>query len=233
MRIAEQLMRGNWQRKTRAHTEKGDFGIRSPRDVADLGRSLRGALRRKLDGKLPVLPWLTYPAIRYLDEHLPHDAKVFEFGGGMSTAWYTQRCGEVWTVDRIDGWYQKIKKIAPRAQVELLQGEAYYRRIEDFPKGHFDLAVIDGAYRFEAFFAACDRVKKNGWIVVDDTDKGRTKEYLLRQLDEWLGSCREFEVMRFVGWVPGSFWVKETTVARKLTDQSSHAFRPEPRPGWC
>ena len=70
-------------------------------------------------------------------------------------------------------------------------------------------------------------------IVVDDTDKGREEPRLVRQLDEWLGTCHEFEVKRFVGWVPGSFWVKETTVARKLTTKPAAAFRPEARVGWC
>lgn len=70
------------------------------------GRVLReeGWLRSYREG-VPVrrsgepIPWYTYSAIAFLDERLPGDATVFEFGAGYSTLWYAARCSRVVAVE--------------------------------------------------------------------------------------------------------------------------------------
>jgi len=231
MGAIKKVLGGNWQRRTRAHSEKGDLAIRHPSDLVDASRSLVGASRRLLLKQFPEQPWLTYPAIRFLQKNLPADARIFEFGGGMSTLYFSRRYPEVYTVENNPDWFERIQRTS-RSQAYLLDGEDYYTKIHAFPEAYFDLVVIDGKLRFESFFAACDHVKQGGLMVVDDTDKSRNLERLIRQLDEWLEETHEFDVTRLVGWVPGSFWVKETTIAQKTTNRSSEQFRPSPREGW-
>jgi hypothetical protein len=38
----------------------------------------------------------------------------------------------------------------------------------------------------------------------------------IRALDLWLEGAERYSIKRFTGWIPGSFWVKETTIAKRL-----------------
>jgi hypothetical protein len=58
-------------------------------------------------------PWITFPVISILDKWITKGSKVFEFGGGGSTLFFTNRAGEVITVEHDAEWYrildQKLK----------------------------------------------------------------------------------------------------------------------------
>src|SRR5262245_36157876 len=57
---------------------------------------LRSAVEhRPVDRVGRPMPWITYPAIRLLDERVPSKSRVFEYGGGHSTLWWAERAYEV------------------------------------------------------------------------------------------------------------------------------------------
>lgn len=60
--------------------------------------------RRSVDRKGRALPWLTYPAIAFLEELDLGEMNVLEFGGGGSTAYFSRRSKNVTTVE-LDGLY--------------------------------------------------------------------------------------------------------------------------------
>ena len=217
MNIITKIFRGEIQRKTRAHSEKGILGFGEAVDLLDSARSFLGHLSRLVTRRNPRLPWLTYGSIRYLKCALPPDARVFEFGGGMSTLWFENRFAEVHTVEDNPQWYHKLRNAVHNAKVSFCQDEAYVRSIEQFPKNYFDLIVVDGIPdRMSCFHCAEPYLKRGGLFVIDDTDKFQQTGAPLRELDRWLETCDKYRIRRFTGWVPGSFWVKETTIARKL-----------------
>jgi len=49
-------------RKSRFHTQKGQFTLTSFRQAADLAAAMATGLARKAAGVRPVLPWITFPA---------------------------------------------------------------------------------------------------------------------------------------------------------------------------
>lgn len=216
MKLIQRIVAGSPYRKTRAHTEKGELGFQSMSDSRDCAASLLTCGARILSGRLPVLPWLTYPSIRFIEAHLPPGAKGFEFGGGMSTLWYEERCSQIHTVEDNSEWYGVLRQRATRANLIYVKGDEYLRYIHKFDDHFFDLIVIDGnADRWLCFQHAQPHLKPGGLMVVDDTDKGQVEQGPITRLDQVLASTDQYEVRRFPGWVPGCLWVKETTVARK------------------
>jgi len=215
--IITKTLRGDIQRRTRAHSEKGILGFAEAVDLPDSARSFLGHLSRLVTGRSPRLPWLTWGAIRYLKSALPSDTRVFEFGGGMSTLWFEDRFAEVHTVEDNPDWYHKLKNAVHHAKVSHCRDEAFITSIEQFPKNYFDLIVVDGSPdRNACFHHAEPHLKRGGMFVIDDTDKEQVIGGSLRELDRWLETSDKYRISRFTGWVPASFWVKETTIARKL-----------------
>ncbi|HWY33942.1 MAG TPA: hypothetical protein VNX68_04805 [Nitrosopumilaceae archaeon] len=51
------------------------------------------------------LPWISFPVIDFLERILKPDSKVFEYGGGGSTLFFTERSGEVITIEHNKEWF--------------------------------------------------------------------------------------------------------------------------------
>jgi hypothetical protein len=82
---------------------------------------------------------------------------------------------------------------------------------------YFDLIVVDGNFDRELCFHRAEKhLKTGGSFVIDDTDKGQVAGGPIRELDRWLDTCDKYRITRITGWVPASFWVKETTIAQRL-----------------
>jgi hypothetical protein len=218
MGLVRKIIAGSECRKTRAHSEKGDIGFRGASDLFDFLASLRTTCRRLISGTLPVLPWLTYPAIRFIARNLRPDARVFEFGGGMSTLWYEKHAAEVHTVEDNAEWFKILKSRTTRARLINAANEEYARVIDQFEDSFFDMIVVDGKDRLRCFQRGERHLKPGGIMVVDDTDKDQGRKTPLADLDRVLSTTNSYQVHRFIGWVPGGFWVKETTIAIKRAD---------------
>lgn len=70
-------------------------------------------------------PWLTFPAIDFLDEHIRPGDKVFEYGGGGSTLFFCKKGAEVVTVEDNEEWFSILTR--------TVQGKKYSGTWE----GHF------------------------------------------------------------------------------------------------
>lgn len=56
------------------------------------------------------LPWLSFPAITYLESHVNSTDKVFEYGGGGSTLFWIDRVAEVVTVEHDKEWFDLLRE---------------------------------------------------------------------------------------------------------------------------
>jgi hypothetical protein len=209
---------------SRLKSERGASGLSSLSSIIDAMRSLATALIRVGCGRLLHLPWLTYPAIRFLSSTVTAEFKVFEFGGGMSTGWLNERCAEVHTAESNREWLEILRRQTRRANLYHLAGCAYPEKIAEFGAQYFDLVVIDGEQRLQCFIAAESRIRTGGYLVIDDSDMGQLRLPSQiskdgREIDRILnaqGAKGKYRVTRFTGWIPGSFYVKETTVCQRL-----------------
>lgn len=62
-------------------------------------------------------PLYTAPAIEFLETIIRPEWKVFEYGGGGSTNYFSNRCQEVHVVEHNDGWVNSIRNESPLATV--------------------------------------------------------------------------------------------------------------------
>lgn len=67
---------------------------------------------QSLDGKKNALnenvPWVTFAAIKFLDQKLTKDMRVFEYGSGGSSIFFAERVKEVISIEHDKSWSQKV-----------------------------------------------------------------------------------------------------------------------------
>lgn len=154
-------------------------------------------------------PWITYSAIEFLREKLSIEMDIFEYGSGNSTIYYSKRVNSVTAIEHDKDWYKKIK-VNLQSNVNLVykrleyNGE-YCRAIEEFDK-KFDIVIVDGRDRVNCVKNSVARIKENGVIILDDSER---KEYLDGQL---FLMNNGFNMIEFWGIAPGIFYNKCTTV---------------------
>lgn len=99
-------------------------------------------------------PWMPYGALAFLEEHLPPQAAVFEYGGGGSTLWLARRAAAVTTVEHEEAWHALLAEaLAARGvmNVTLLRRPP---RLEGPIDGDFAVEGVDyGSARAAGSFA--------------------------------------------------------------------------------
>ena len=159
------------------------------------------SLRYKSNSLRYELPWLTYGSIDWIERHLSKEMKVFEWGSGGSTVFLAKRVKKVVSVEHDPNWHKEVtdylqsKGLSKNAQliyknpskIKLSQGKyssgqakhknysfkEYCMAISKYPKEYFDLILIDGRARVDCMRLAVKKVKKRGWIVLDNADEDR------------------------------------------------------------
>lgn len=116
------------------------------------------------------LPWYTYPAIRFLEDRIPKDAKVFEFGMGNSTCWWGSRVAHVTTVEHDRGWFERVAKTMPdNVDVVLadMNADEYVKAAANSGQ-QFDVLVIDGRRRVRCCENSLGNLSDRGIVIWDD-----------------------------------------------------------------
>lgn len=128
---------------------------------------------KPINGLSLPIPWYSYPAIEFIEDKLKSDFHVFEYGSGQSTLWYAARLEKVITVEHNRDFFQTmINNIPDNVNLLLQEGrDEYVSAILDYDDFYFDVIVIDGIERVECA-RKCDRkLKENGFIVLDNSDR--------------------------------------------------------------
>jgi hypothetical protein len=153
-------------------------------------------------------PWIAFDAIFVLEKWLKPEMAIFEYGGGMSTLWFSKRVKRVVRVEYDKNWYKALKIIllpnvellfTPSEMVEsrnpvysskLIPNrsfEKYVKTIDAYADGFFDLVVIDGQARAGCSIHAKQKVANGGLILFDNYDRERYKDALDNMVSEgWL-----------------------------------------------
>ncbi len=223
----------------------------APRRLREINYSLHllGTLReegwhRSVASRAPVtrngdpLPWFTYPAILWMDAHVENDDSVFEFGAGYSTLWFAKRVKSVVSVEHDPHWIEKLSsyissnvelivKHALRDEAGSLEGATssdYARVISAYPDESFDIIVIDGMERVSCAATSAGKVKEDGIIVFDNSDRPWHRPALDHLRD--LGFGR----IDFHGFIPGYGYQACTSIFARGTNRWTLSARP-PRYG--
>jgi len=147
------------------------------------------------------LAWWCYPVMRRLEAFIADrpGARVFEYGAGASTVWLARRAGQVDSVEHDVEWGERVRELLTEANVadtvrlhavpptpatpdtlvrsarighaDLDFGD--YVAAIDRVAGPFDLIVVDGRARTDAFRHAIHHVADGGVILFDDIKRKR------------------------------------------------------------
>lgn len=126
-----------------------------------------------------VNPWWGKTVIDLVVKKLNKDMRVFEWGMGNSTLFWSQYVGDVVSIESDLEWYKKMQGIIPRnvrAQYcELEYGGEYCQKIID-EQGEFDIILIDGRDRVRCAINSSRKLKENGIIIWDNTDRDEYRD---------------------------------------------------------
>lgn len=132
------------------------------------------------------LPWFSWGAIRYLDKFIKPGMKVFEWGSGGSTIFFSNRQCSIYSVEDNAEWINRInEKLSNSAHNAILQYEPYdFDNAIDFTDSsylnpginmnEFNIIIVDGTERDNTIRPKCFEkaqrsVNNNSIIIVDDS----------------------------------------------------------------
>jgi len=120
-----------------------------------------------VDAQGGPLPWLTYPAMDFLEPRIDPAWSVLEWGCGTSTIWWSQRVAKVTSIENDPVWYDRVRAFLPPHCAIAWESTAE-RYVGAARGGSYDVIVIDGAWRNECAAAVADLPAR--LIVFDNTD---------------------------------------------------------------
>ncbi len=207
-------------RISRFHDEKGNFV-----DIAGLPYAIPAfvsALGKRLFKYRPRVPMISYRARREIGTLLGPDTRMIEFGSGNSTPWFAARVGYLFSIEDVPDWYEHVQRALQGLGTmnvchELRTAENYadLSSIEDWS---LDFALVDGSDREGCIRAVLPKLKRGGWLYLDNTDKDMTRpdgdlrraEAALREaVDARGGSIRCFS-----DFSPTNFFVEQGMLAQ-------------------
>lgn len=123
------------------------------------------------------IPWLTYSAIDYLTGIIQPEWKVFEWGTGNSTLWWSKLVSNVVGIEDNAEWFNIVNSQLPsNATIHLEEDKDRYPLAIERKDTKYDCIVIDGRQRNSCAIKAIDHLSDTGIIVFDNSDRPRYKE---------------------------------------------------------
>ena len=173
MDIVTKIIAGGPGRRTRFHTEPNELIPMS--GFAALPTVMAQWLRTRLTGTRPEAPWWPLAVIPVIERHLSKDSNVIEFGSGSSTIWLAKRARCVVSFEDDENWHRKTLHRLKQAglqnsEVLFRVDEGYYRLEGVDPDQQFDLAVVDGSWRWLCLEHVLPRMKPGGIVYLDNAD---------------------------------------------------------------
>ena len=150
-------------------------------------------------------PWITYRATNFLSKNLPNNAKIFEYGSGGSTLYYSKKAENLISVEHDKSWYKILQAELKKRKVENclylsrpskkskdslheyfnswreqeVSFKDYVEAIAGYKDDSFDLVSVDGRSRVACVKEAYNKVRSGGLILLDNSDR---KDYFSAHL---------------------------------------------------
>lgn len=156
------------------------------------------------------VPWFTYPVIDLLNERLPDNCTVFEYGCGLGTRWWASKTKQVHAVEHIKKWADDVSKNMPdHVQVLHRSLGSEYEKSVSVSGIHYDIIVIDGRNRVKCCEASLSHITKRGIFIFDDTNRVKYQKGV--ELLKGAG----YKQLRLRGFSPIEFMECETSIFYK------------------
>lgn len=146
-------------------------------------------------------PWYNIPLINFLKSHLKQKHNVFEYGGGHSTLFYSEKVNFVCTIETKQEWVDFVNQNKTKDNIDIKLPSSmrnFANEIENFNIKKFDLIIVDSRDRAMALIKSVDYLNQNGIIVLDNSERDNLQSAILKM--EMLGfKKRVFSGLRLDG----------------------------------
>lgn len=162
---------------------------------------------KSLDASGKPIPWFVYSAIEFLNERLPADATIFEYGSGHGTLWWAGCVSKIHTVEHNQKWMEKVAPDMPE-HVNIIYrelGEGYESAVAESGE-KYDVIILDGRNRGKCYEYAQQALSPRGVIIFDDSNWDKYQKTIQRICSDG------FRQMPFRGLGPIEFRECETSV---------------------
>lgn len=166
-----------------------------------------------IDQRGNPIPWITYPAIYFLENRLKNikNLCVFEYGAGNSSLWWTQYSTRVDSVEHDSNWYNSILKLKNEKlniYLENVETDQYVQKAMSLQKS-YDIIVVDGRRRVDCTKSAVKALKEEGILILDNSNRSEYSEAF-----SFL-KIHGFNHVEFGGMTPMGVELSETTIFYK------------------
>ena len=135
------------------------------------GHSNSIVMKKSVDAKLNPIPWFTYPAIEFLNQFNYTEFDIFEWGSGNSSFYFAQKCKSIISIEINSEWYDLNNEYKLKNQTFILSNEENFdSEIMNFNQS-FDIIIIDSIKRNECAKTALKKLKENGLIILDNSER--------------------------------------------------------------
>jgi hypothetical protein len=185
---------------------------------SDMGHAASVRARRPVDRTGQPLPWYTYPAIDYL-RHLDFSrAKVFEYGCGNSTLWWSARAKIVVSAEHSKSWAEEVRATCEgRVTINVRSGDDYIRAIGE-GNTTWDVIVIDGEQREACAKVATEWLARGGAVILDNSERHPNACKALRDAKLIQIDFHGFGPINGYPWTTSVFLNREFNVSHKQDD---------------
>jgi len=140
--------------------------------------------RTSIDSKGEPIPWYTYPAIEYIKQLDFSNKSIFEYGSGNSSKFWAKRCKTLVSVEDDREWYSNVKDdISAIAEYRFCESKEAYIQSIRASSSAFDVIIVDGSHRYECAFESINKLRDDGFIILDNSDWLGETSKLLRDAD--------------------------------------------------
>jgi len=129
-----------------------------------------------------ALPWLNKGVLDLLLDMDKKYWRVFEWGSGFSTLWWQDTVKEIVSVEHSKKFFkiickEGVKKNCKYMRRDLIKNKdcPYIQAIHEIG-GKFDCIVVDGRNRVLCIKQIPGHIKRNGIIILDNSNRDRYKE---------------------------------------------------------
>jgi hypothetical protein len=131
------------------------------------------------------LPWFYPPSLDFIKTIIRPDWFVFEYGSGAGTYWWSLHVKEIIAVEHSALWFDSVRDLLNRKNVE--NAEVIFRKTQkgvdsDYVRSitenerQYDCIVIDGRQRLRCARYAVKKIKKGGYIILDNAERAHYKD---------------------------------------------------------
>jgi len=141
-----------------------------------------------IDNYYNEIPWYTYPSIEYFNNIDFRDKKIFEFGSGNSSIYWSKKANKVVSVENNSEWYKKVMlSLNSNQELVLCPNNSDYENSIKKQERKYDVIIIDGIRRGECSKVIDGYLNKesdDGYMVIlDNSDWYKdTSKYLREKL---------------------------------------------------